>query len=198
MTVKPSFDPKSRQLYGIVSTLDDAHHARIEHIWSELQDRFDVQGIHQTPVPHFSYHVATQYDTDELPAALLNLCGQFEPFTVRTAGLGIFTGEHPTLYVLIKPTEALLNLHKQLWEVITPIATEPSLLYHPNRWIPHITLTEYNIDHELLPQVIRLLTERDFFWTIHVEKLSLLGSSEGEIDTLHNSMYLGTPDDSNA
>lgn len=166
-------------MYGIVSLLDSEHDTMIESIWKEFKARFGVHGVHRTPVAHFSYHVAQRYDESKLDALLRPIVREVEPFTVRTNGLGIFTGENPVLYVTIGCSEALCKLHRRLWEPMSSAAFEPHPLYHPARWVPHITLAEGDIDHTMLPDVIRLLSRRNFYWEIKVDNVVLLGSEDG-------------------
>lgn len=162
-------------MYGVVSLLDDQHNEKVEAIWAELQARFGVHGVSITPVAHFSYHVSEGYDSERIGQVLDDIAGKVSPFVVKTVGLGIFTGDDPVLYVPVLLNPALITLHEQLWSALAEIATGPLHLYHPDRWQPHITLTHKDVDHELLPQVVRILSERDFYWTIQIDNLAVLG-----------------------
>jgi len=53
-------------MHGVVSLLDDEHYALVEHLWDEVETELGVRGLYKTPFPHFSYHVAEQYDLDLL------------------------------------------------------------------------------------------------------------------------------------
>lgn len=179
-------------MYGIVSLLDPQHDALVEGIWSEFKSRFGVHGVHRTPVAHFSYHVAEGYDQAKLRDVLLPIAAQFAPFTVRTNGLGIFTNEEPALYIPVHMTGTLRHLHQALWEPLSSIATGVHPLYHPERWVPHITLAEGDVDHELMIHLIALLIQRDFYWQIRVDNLTLLGSDEGqEVNQVQTKVMLG-------
>lgn len=178
-------------MYGIVSLLDEQHNATVESIWSEFNEKFGVHGVHQTPVVHLSYHVAEQYDQQRLYGILDEIMPDCVPFTVHTHGLGIFTGVHPILYVAIGFDDTLYELQHKLYEAVHLISTMPHPLYTPERWVPHITLAEGDVSHEMLPDVIRLLSERDFYWEIEINNLSLLGSEEGKIHELHTQLMFG-------
>ncbi len=53
-------------MHGIVSLLDSAHYRLVEALWAELDEVCSVRGVYVTPFPHFSYHVAEQYEVDKL------------------------------------------------------------------------------------------------------------------------------------
>src|SRR5947209_8511347 len=86
-------------MQGVVSLLDDRHYARVEAIWEELGQKFDVRGMYVVTYPHFSFQVAEQYDDGACETALRELAARTRPFRVRTAGLGVFTVASPILYI---------------------------------------------------------------------------------------------------
>jgi 2'-5' RNA ligase len=173
-------------MYAIVSILDDTHIARIKSLWAELRAELGIAEVHIAPVPHISYHVAAEYDFTTLDDILQTFARSIQPFTARTNGLGIFTGQIPVVYLPVLDDPPLVTIHQALWQTKAPrTAIEPHLYYHPNEWRPHITLTETNVDHDLLPQVIRLLSERDFKWSIPVDNIAVIGGNPGNDDQIH-------------
>ncbi|MFW5708709.1 MAG: 2'-5' RNA ligase family protein [Chloroflexota bacterium] len=164
-------------MYGVVSLLDGKYTAIIEEIWDTFQRNFGVHGVHVTPIPHFSYHVAENYDISQLDELLELFTRQIEPFTIRTSGLGIFTGPEPVLYIPVVPDGNLLSIHRRIWQAIDATAQGSSLYYQPVEWRPHITLTQGGVDHDMLPQVIRVLSERNFNWNIEIDNLSIIGGT---------------------
>ena len=122
-------------MQGVVSLLDDQHYARVEAIWEELGQKFDVRGMYVTPYPHFSFQVAEQYDESACEEFLRSLAARMRPFRVRTAGLGIFTVANPILYISVVRSPALSDLHRQLWDGVRQ--TVPGAVahyYHPEEW----------------------------------------------------------------
>lgn len=163
-------------MYGVVALLDAAHHARVEALWAEFREKFGVHGVSLTPVPHFSLHVAESYDFDALETIVAQAAATVTPFKVRTNGLGIFTGKEPVLYIPIIRNPDLTAFHQRMWLSISAVAKQPSPYYHPDNWRPHITLTHRDVNHDLLPQIIRTLTEREFYWDVYVDSLAILAS----------------------
>ena len=165
---------------GIVSLLDEEHYQIVEQIWAELDNAFGLRGIYITPFPHFSYHVAEHYEIDQVGPLLERFAASQAGFTVKTAGLGIFTGERPVVYITVVRSPELTRFHQALWQEIGDAGAGVLDYYHPEGWMPHITLANGDLDHLNLPHIIRYLGERDFYWTIPVHTLSLVYSTGTE------------------
>lgn len=159
---------------GIVSLLDAHHYSHVEALWGELAARFGLRGVYVTPYPHFSYQVAPQYDWERLEPRLKRAAARLKPFTVRSSGLGVFTGAQPVLYVPLARSPSLQAAHRVIWEEVTPAATAPLPYYEADQWMPHITIGFGDVDAETLGQIVRLLGERDFSWEISVDNLAFI------------------------
>jgi 2'-5' RNA ligase len=162
-------------MQGVVTLLDDQHYARVNAIWEELCQKFDVRGMYVTSYPHFSYQVAEQYDEAACDTFLRGLAERTRPFRVRTAGLGIFTVANPILYVPIVRSPQLSQLHREIWEGIQQ--TVPGAVtsyYQPEAWVPHITLAQGDIDQDKLAEIVRRLSARNFHWETTVNNLTMI------------------------
>ena len=109
-------------MQGVVSLLDDQHYARVEAIWEELGQKFDVRGMYVTPYPHFSFQVAEAYDEAACESYLRSLAARTRPFRVRTAGLGIFTVANPILYINVVRSPAIIarpRSQRRCWSATT-------------------------------------------------------------------------------
>ena len=135
---------------GIVSLLDDKHYQLVEDIWTELVRRFGVRGVYITPYPHFSYHVAANYNLESLTPILERVTSNIATFQVRTGGLGIFSGAAPVIYIPVVRSLELTQLHEALWKEISPFASGTQEYYHPDQWMPHITVGFGDINQENL------------------------------------------------
>jgi 2'-5' RNA ligase len=162
-------------MLGVVTLLDDRHYARVEAIWEELGQKFDVRGLYVTAFPHFSYQVAEAYDEGTCDSLLRSLAERTRPFRVRTAGLGIFTVASPILYIPLVRSAQLSQLHREIWDGVRQ--TTPGSVahyYHPEEWAPHITLAQGDIDQDSLAEIVRLLSGRNFHWEITVNNLAVI------------------------
>lgn len=162
-------------MYGVVSLLDERHYARVQAIWEELGQKFDVRGMYVTPYPHFSFQVAEAYDEEACAEYLRAVASRTRHFKVRTAGLGIFTVANPILYIPVVRGPRLSDLHAELWHNVkqrTPGAV--AHYYSPDEWTPHITLAHGDIDQDKLADIVRVLSRRNFHWEFNVSNLALI------------------------
>jgi len=104
---------------GLVSTLDQTHHTLVEEIWLELETDCGLKGINVTPLPHFSWQIAEDYEWDALDNALQKITEAAQPFMVQTTGLALFTAESPAVYIPIVRT--------RVWCVWSRVDTSPGI-----------------------------------------------------------------------
>jgi hypothetical protein len=100
---------------GIASFLDKSASAQVELLWQELEVRCGLFGVKATPFSHFSWQVSEAYDLSCLELVLRRVSGQSKPLTVNTAGLGLFTGENPIVYLPLIKDKPLMNFHARFW-----------------------------------------------------------------------------------
>ena len=165
---------------GIVSLLDREFYEWVGQLWLELRWRFGLQGIYQTPYPHFSYHVSTDYDLGRLSAVLPQLAQETAVFSVSTSGLGVFTGAQPVLYIPVVRTAELSQFHERVWTAVEPFSQGTLAYYSPDNWLPHITLAQHDLTPENLPEVTQWLNEQNLAWQMRVDNLSLIVLREGK------------------
>jgi 2'-5' RNA ligase len=163
---------------GLVSLLDKTHFTRVTERWQELDDDCGLKDISMTPLPHFSWHVAEDYDWPALGAAMQEIAAAFQPFTVWASGLGLFTDKSPVVYIPIVRTKALSEYHQTIWDRLTPLSTKPSAYYGPSSWIPHITLAYGDVDANNLPCLMNKLAFSPIFWEINIDNLTMIHAAE--------------------
>ncbi|MXX53460.1 MAG: 2'-5' RNA ligase family protein [Dehalococcoidia bacterium] len=167
---------------GVVSLLDQKHSALVENLWTELEGEFGLQGLSGRIIPHLSFHVADSYDQRCLKRALKEFASGQTDLHIETAGLGIFTGPAPTLYVAVERCPALSKFHEDLWAAISDASQNPSRYYSPENWSPHISLASWTYMspdlRERLPDIVAFLIHRPLNWQIGLDNLTLLRSSD--------------------
>ncbi|HEX7021374.1 MAG TPA: 2'-5' RNA ligase family protein [Trueperaceae bacterium] len=167
-------------LEAVVSLLDEEHDAKVRALWAELEREFGLQGIYGAPYPHISYHGAREYPDAQVKSLLEKLAPKVSPFCIRTAGLGIFTGERPVLYVPVNRNRQLATYFEMLFPSLTALARNENRHYRAERWMPHITLAYGDLTHDVLPDVIRYLSERTYSWEIRIDNSALVYINEQE------------------
>lgn len=160
---------------GIAACLDQPHNTIVRDLWDELAGDFGISALLQkVPIPHFSYHVAERYDQAGVESVLRKYAALQKPFKVRGTGLAIFTGQVPVLYVPIVRTSELSHIHTALWPHLTEHAVGTSDHYHPERWLPHITLAHGDLSGANLSAVLQRWASRTFEWEITIDNISLI------------------------
>ncbi|MCI0399352.1 MAG: 2'-5' RNA ligase family protein [Chloroflexi bacterium] len=176
-------------MHGVVSLLDDTYYRLVETLWAELDRRFGLRGITVTPYPHFSYHVAGEYDLERLLPILEKRAWQTRPFTVKTGGLGLFTGPQPVLYVPVVRHAQLTALHQLLWPALEPCSAGRVAYYAPDNWFPHVTLAHGDLTNDNLGPAVQWLNRQPLVWEFTVDNLSLI-YDDGRRQTLHHRFSL--------
>lgn len=171
-------------MHGLVSLLPEPYSQRVEDLWTELETCHGLQGIRVTPFAHFSWQIAWAYDFAGLEAVLHELAAVTHPFSVRTCGLGLFTGLRPVLYIPVVKDAALVRLHAAIWEAAQPHAERLSPYYGPTQWMPHISLAYEDLDEENIGSIMQTLVSRSFNWEMCIDNLAAIYEPEGETGAL--------------
>ncbi len=161
-------------MYGLASILPEPYYTQVERIWDRLESCCGLTSIRETPYPHFSWQIARSYPMEQLAATVQRLSEQFAPFQVRTSGLGIFSGTTPVIYMAVVKDPYLTILHRQIWEKLIEIADQPSLYYHPDYWLPHITLAYDDVTPQNIDTVMRTLAFERYDWQMTIDNLTII------------------------
>lgn len=163
-------------MQGIVTLLDGASAPVVRALWSELERDWGLRGAARAvPFPHLSYQIAVEYDQERTGEAMRRVASRMAPFAVRITGLGAFTAIEPVLYLAVERSPALDALHSALWREMEEIgfAREPSLLYAPASWVPHVTLAQRDLSAETLAAVLAAWSGRDLRQEARIGDLGL-------------------------
>jgi 2'-5' RNA ligase len=163
--------------HGIVSLLGAASEQATRALWAELDARYGLrEATQRVPWPHFSYHIAEDYDLARLAEPLRRVATQTEPFATTIAGLGGFEAPEPVLYLAVERTTALDALHAALWRELeaADLAQGAAPLYAAGSWQPHITLAQSDLTLAMLRAIQADWAGRDLRRTLWVDNLTLL------------------------
>jgi hypothetical protein len=178
------FTPDTDPTYSISLLLDETHAEIIEDTWQELADKLDIEHPYKAPLPHITCIQASAMEQEKVVQTLKTFASKQTPFVVRTAGLGIFTGDRVAVYVSIVRDPLLSDFHESLVDALTGTLDNMSSHHLIQYWMPHISLVLPGTGELQLPRVIELLSKRDFHWEFEVEQLSVLNEAnkDGEPD----------------
>ncbi len=171
-------------MLGLVSLIPEPFHQRIEQIWDELETQFNLVGFLVSPIPHFSWQIAGDYNLNQLVDRISKTVQVISPVRVRTNGIGLFTGFRQVVYIPIIKDCELINIHTQIWTATQTISTELSPLYSPSSWVPHITLIHENLTPENIGPVMKYLASSTYNWEMTIDKIALVSDSVEDMDEL--------------
>ncbi len=171
-------------MHGLVSLLPSPFYERVEALWDRLERRCGLNGIRVTPYPHFSWQIAEGYDFDRLEAAMQQVAAHTKLFAVKTAGLGIFSGENPVVYLPVARNSWMAQLHGEIRHAVNGLGTGVSEYYNNDNWAPYISLAYGDLDRQTLPEVLDELAFESFGWEFEVDNISLIVEPEGQVGQL--------------
>ena len=147
-------------LTGIITLLEEDPNSKILRAWNELREACGFPEENLTSVPHLTWHIAENYELPDLKERLFVWSAGKRPFRVQAAGLGLFTGPEPVVYVPVVKSPHLARFHQKLIKQILPLSVGPSVFYSPAVWMPHITLAFGMIEPERLGCTVQTLAYR--------------------------------------
>lgn len=123
-------------------------------LWEVIARIFHETGAPLTILPHLSWHVAAYYNQDLLNEYLRRLAGKIGPVPLNVAGVGVFSGKNPVIYLSVTKTPVIASLHHLLWAELGPISEEVNPNYDPMVWIPHVSLSISEVNREVICKVV--------------------------------------------
>jgi 2'-5' RNA ligase len=161
-------------MYGLASILPEPYYTQVERIWDKLENCCGLTSIRETPYPHFSWQIAHSYPMEQLTTIVEHLSARIAPFPLRTSGLGIFSGPMPVIYIAVVKDSKLATLHHQIWERLAEIVHQPSPYYHPDRWVPHITLAYNDVTPHNIGSVAQMIAFENYNWEMTIDNLTII------------------------
>lgn len=138
----------------VASILDTTGTETNAVLWASIGRIFYETGAPLTILPHLSWHVAAHYDQDLLDEYLRRLARKIGPVPLNVAGVGVFSGKSPVIYLPITKTPVITRLHHLLWIELGAISTDVNPNYDPMVWIPHVSLSIGEVSRDVISKVI--------------------------------------------
>jgi hypothetical protein len=158
--------------------LDSTHYAIAKAIWDEIDRTCGQRSPVPHPYPHFMYQSAERYDPRRLDEALRAVAAGSVPFRVTATGLAVFNHGTGT-YVGVGRTSRLDRFHIALWDAVAHAAlTAPHEERSTEQRAPHITLTLGPRMRAAIPDVVRLIYQRNPRWDIEINNLAVVYEDE--------------------
>lgn len=178
-------------MHAIATLFDEVHNRRVRGLWDSLAGRCGLDGMQQTPIPHFSWSVAAGYAFDPLELHLAELARELAPFWIRTTSVGIFSGPSPVIYIGLVKDRELMGTHDRLWRAALELADDLNAHYRPENWVPHITLAQAPLTVDQVRCATGLLAFEPLDWRVPVDNLALIQQDEGQVGTCRRLFRFG-------
>ncbi|MEN6410004.1 MAG: 2'-5' RNA ligase family protein [Anaerolineaceae bacterium] len=172
-------------MFAILSLLDTESEVRVFDLWRTLESTCGFERNHVTTIPHISWQVAESYNVDEVKRVLERLAKASKPFTIQTAGIGMFTGNTPVLYLDVVMNEKLDQFHRYVWQAGVPFAHGISELYQPDAWVPHITLSYGEITPGNIGCALEGLAFQSLRMSIQIQNVALASQEDDLTGKIH-------------
>ena len=182
------------EMHGVVGVPDAKHEHLIREMWAGMEAEFGWPPISDTLVPHFSYHVATDYDLERLQQRLIGLARDTKPFVVGMGGIGVFTAEEggaaiAVCYLPMIRNDPLNAMHHRVWSDLAETAGDINDRYASDVWVPHITVTPDGLTREVIPAIVEFLTRKPIEWEIEVDRITLLHDTGQRQELVYHILY---------
>lgn len=166
-------------MYAIISEIDQKSSEIVKCLWGRLRDACGVKAIYALPTPHFTWFSAESLDIPKTSSIIAKLAAQSERMTTYVFGLGIFSGEQPVLYLPIVKTQAMIDLHNEIWQQVQEYCDRSNDYYSPPHWLPHITLALRDLRRDNLACALESVAFEPVEMTITAENFIIV-AQEGE------------------
>ena len=158
---------------AVASLLDADHEVAVRRIWDRLAVHGRETDLWVTPIPHVTYHVAEAYQ-DNMVENLSLVAGETCPFRIHTAGLGMFPGENPVIYLPVVRSEAVDHVHGRIWDSMEQTADGVNQLYSPPFWVPHITIGQVHGSRAATVDTLMAVVSDLSPWEINLTELAVI------------------------
>jgi 2'-5' RNA ligase len=159
---------------GVIALLDDANAARVEALWDAMGREFGVPRGYPGAVPHISFHLGSHDVEAAAETIVRGVSRETPPFTVHSAGLGVFGGPVPVLYLTVGRSPEASKLATVLTERLAAAgfpSTDP--YFTADKWVPHITIAHKNLEAVELGPLLAWLVDQPLAWEIPLGSLSI-------------------------
>lgn len=154
--------------------LPEEYHQRVIDLRADLSEDPALGAIYDPPFVHFTVQLAPEYDWEGLAVGLAAFARSEKPFAVNTSGLLAFTGGDTGIAISVRRDAALVDFHARAWDVVSKYAQgDPVPFYHPDRWVPHVTIKRCGANPESFGRAMARLGRESFAWTMTVDNIAV-------------------------
>lgn len=163
----------------LVLPLDPAHVRVLGDLIHDVAAAVGLPSPHDAPNLHLTLIAYEGANRASVLTAVATVAASTAPFTVHAHSYGFFTGPEPTdisLHVPVVRSRQLDTLHGRLCAALSAAGARLAGWSVPDRWSPHITLLDRELDPARLGAAVAWLARRRHpSWEISVDRVALTG-----------------------
>jgi hypothetical protein len=160
--------------FAIQVFFDPASDTAVRSLWAELASTavpFPLQDSGNRP--HLSLAIYSELKMAVCARLLTSFVQTHPPFALTIASLGIFPGEQAVVFLAPIVSASLLDLHRQIHELLQDTGALPSTYYLPGHWTPHCTLAT-RVPPQFLSQALAVGLGMSFPLPISIEEIGVI------------------------
>lgn len=123
--------------------------------------------------PHVSLAVYGEIDVPVCTNRLNSFAQTLSPFALSIASLGIFSDEKTVVFLAPIVSPSLLNLHRQVHQLLQDATALPATHYLPGHWTPHCTLAT-RVPPHFLSQAVGIGLGISFPCSLFIEAIGII------------------------
>ncbi len=124
-------------IYVIQLCFSEADRAKLSNIFLRLDSPLILKGDR----PHLTLLVFRSMKEEPLKPILEHFAQGLRAFLINIESVGCFSPPGSVVFLAPVVTIHLLTLHQRLFSLLMESGIEPSPLYSPDRWVPHVGIT---------------------------------------------------------
>lgn len=146
---------------------------KVRQWWDILEKEVGVAGVRRVPFPHLTLFGFDGIEYPTIQRTLEDFSGNTAPLALHSVGLGMFLKPMPIIYTPVIRSPELSELHRSLWEMVSNLGGNMYGLYSPERWLPHMTLAQFDLTRDNHLQALKVLMDLDLQLEFEVRNLTL-------------------------
>lgn len=159
--------------FAIQLFVDPVSDSAVRSLWEEVANTGLSKMRDSGNRPHFSLAIYGELDMSVCDNLLKLFAATHAPFALTIASLGIFHAEKTVVFLVPIVNSDLLDLHREVHELLQDTGAFPVPYYLPGNWTPHCTLAN-RVPPHLLSHVVDIGLRVAFPLSFSIEEIGVI------------------------
>jgi len=159
--------------FAIQLFVDPVSDTAVRSVWEELATTGLSHMRDSGNRPHFSLALYRELDVPVCASLLTSFAQTHAPFALTIESLGMFSEEQFVMFLAPIVIPDLLDLHREVHQLLQGAGTFPRDYYLPGHWTPHCTLAT-RVPTHLVSQVVAIGLDISFPLHFRIEEIGVI------------------------